>query len=821
MEICSDLTGHCRELEYREPVSLWIPCEDRVFALELVRESGAETISMCRPGVSKVWDDELEKLLTSPRAESQPATIATVENHPGLVVERLMPQANSEPAPLGAVFLRDGLAIEIKRVSRSEVDIDPFCARTTEEQDCLTVYLEMTNIRDDGGELRYDDTDFTLIGAGEKVRNDSSGTFSYTSTITPRRDPVVLQVRERLVTTVVRLIPKNAGEIVLQYQYGGPILFGLGSEDDWSKTPVDDYTEGPDLVRYDMECGFVFEYATKTTGDPESSFSKKEVVAICDPDVATVPHEELNQLRKLADPLGDGRSEQTILGDVLKDGDLAIRVVAVRRHSSESKCGTADAPRGSQCVGIELEITNLGTANDTIWHEDAAFQLIDGSGILFAHGPPDHATSRYFGQRAGIPPGSRLTTRVVRFVPADALGLMMVYVGSGDSSILLLDEDAMRVAETSSAQLPPPVNGMIGGPGNWLGDPAPVGVALDVYGMGVRVLEVERGWVHGETCCEDAVPSTLLAFKWGRALIGTDRDTADAVLAERGDIFAQHEGDLEYVLVSVEATHLGSPDERTVFNAANLFLVDDERRVYLSGFYPFAERSLRKTEDWLNNNLLFYGLRQSDRVAALFGGAKIEEQIAWLVPSDATGLTLVYVPFVHVAGGFVALEELAEVVVSPMEPSWVDDALPVNATSESSPAPQGVAVRFDDDVAVRITEFERLPSPCYVGQSTSADHECLRIAVQVASEPSKNPRLLFGDFRQDLIIDGEWVPIFYATTGFANPEFDSFLDWAEINGRGVMTAVYRKNVPADWHKATFVFGYRGLESAIYLSLNQR
>ena len=824
MEICSDLTGHCRVLEYHEPVSLVIPCEHRVFALELVRESGAETMATCRPGVSTVSGEELEKLLTSPRAESQPATIATVENDLGLEIERVMPRAESEPAPLGTVFVREDLAIEIKRVIRSDEDIDPFCAEATEEQECLTVNLEMTNLSEDGGELHYDSSDFTLAGAGENVVKGSSGTVTYSVIITPARDPVVLQAGERLVTTVVRRIPKNAGEIVLEYQNRGPILFDLGSEDDWSKTPADALTGRPDLedLTYEMECGFVFEYVKKTTGDRESSYSKDEnVVAICDPDVATVRHEELNELRKLGDPEGDGRLEQTVLGDVLKDGDLAIRVVAVRRQPVSSNCGAADAPPGNICIGVELEITNLGTGNAPIWHEDTVFQLIDGSGIVFAHGPPDHAAFRYFDQRVGIPPGGRLTTRVVRYVPDDASGLMLVYVGGGESSMLLLDEDATPVAKTAVDQVPPPVKGMLDGPGNWLGGPAPVGVALDVYGLGVRVLEVQRGWVPGDTCCEEVVPSTLLAFKLGRAMIGTDRETADAVIAQQGAAVTEHEGNLEYVRVSLEATLLGSADERSGFNAANLFLVDDKRRVYLSGFYPFAERSLRKVEFPEYSHNLFYGLRKSDRVGELFGGGKIEEEIAWLVPRDATGLTLVYVPFIHAAGGFMALEKFAGTMASPMDRSWAEDALPVDATSESSPAPQGVAGWFDDDVAVRVTEVERLPSPCFEGQSALAGHDCLKIAVQIASEPSEKPRTLFGHFKHVLVIDGQEVPLFYDDRGIWNPEFDSFLDWAEINGRGVMTAVFRTEVPAGWRDAVFMFGRKGLDSLIYLSLNQR
>ena len=824
MEVCSNLTGHCRELAYHEPVSLAIPCEDRVFALELVRESGAETMATCRPGVSTVSDEELEKLLTSPRAESQPATIATVENDLGLEIERVMPRAESEPAPLGTVFVREDLAIEIKRVIRSDEDIDPFCAEATEEQECLTVNLEMTNLSEDGGELHYDSSDFTLAGAGENVVKGSSGTVTYSVIITPARDPVVLQAGERLVTTVVRRIPKNAGEIVLEYQNRGPILFDLGSEDDWSKTPADALTGRPDLedLTYEMECGFVFEYVKKTTGDLESSYSKDEnVVAICDPDVATVRHEELNELRKLGDPEGDGRLEQTVLGDVLKDGDLAIRVVAVRRHSSESKCGTADAPPGKICIGVELEITNLGAGNDSIWHEDTVFQLIDGSGIVFAHGPPDHAVSRYFDQRVGIPPGGRLTTRVVRYVPDDASGLMLVYVGGGESSMLLLDEDAMPVAGTAVDQSPPPVKGMLDGPGNWLGDPAPIGVALDVYGLGVRVLEVQRGWVPGDTCCEEVVPSTLLAFKLGRAMIGTDRETADAVIAQQGAAVTEHEGDLEYVRVSLEATLLGSADERSGFNAANLFLVDDKRRVYLSGFYPFAERSLRKVEFPEYSHNLFYGLRKSDRVGELFGGGKIEEEIAWLVPRDATGLTLVYVPFVHAAGGFLALEEFAGTMASPTDRSWAVDARPVNTTSESSPAPIGIPGESDDNVAVRVTEVQRFPSPCIEGQTATEGRECLKITVQIASEPSEDPRTLFGHFRHSLTIDGREVPLFYDDMGIWNPEFDSFLDWAEINGHGVMTAVFRTEVPAGWRDGVFMFGRKGLDSLIYLSLNQR
>ena len=830
MEVCNELTGHCRELAYNEPIPVAIPCEDRVVALEVVRESGAETVATCRPGVSSISDEELEKLLASPRAEPQPALVSTVstQDGSGLVVERVQLREESEPAPLGTVFVREDLAIEIKRVVRSAEDIDPFCEGAKEEEECLQVHLEITNLRQDGGELRYDNGDFSLIGVEEDVVDQpsrtSSGIISQTVSVSiiPNRDPLVLQVGERLATSVVRRIPKNAGELVLEYEKAGPILFDLGTERDWSKTFADasEVAQRRDDLKHEMQCGFVFEYAKKATGDLESPYRKEDVVAICDPDVVAVLGDELNELRQLANSELDGRLGQTVLGDVLKDGDLAIRVLAVKRHATESTCSTADGTSGSSCVGIELEVTNLGIGNDAIWHKDGEYQLIDSNGNVFAQSPRNSAVSRYFGQQAGIPPGRRLTTRIVRYVPVDATDLKLVYVGRGKTSTLLLDENARSVAATTDHQLSPPINGMIAGPGNWLGNAPPVGVALDVYGFGVRVLEVERGWTPDEGCCEGTVPSTLLAFKLWHMMLGIDKAEADVVLGQLGDAATELEDDFEYVRVAIEVTHLGSPEERWEFNAAHLFLVDNERRVYLSGFYPSAERSLREPEFSPYGHGLFHGLRKSERVGELFGGSKIEEEIAWLVPRDAMGLTLVYVPWVHAAGGFLTLEESTGVKGSVEDDSWVEDALPVGATSESSPAPRGVAGAANEDVALRITQVERLPSPCFEGQQVLVGNECLRVAVQIASEPSEKPRTLFGHFKQVLIIDGREIPLFYDDRGYWNPEFDSFLDWAEINGRGVTTAFFRTEVPEGWSEGVFAYGRQGLDSVVYLSLNR-
>ena len=124
-------------------------------------------------------------------------------------------------------------------------------------------------------------------------------------------------------------------------------------------------------------------------------------------------------------------------------------------------------------------------------------------------------------------------------------------------------------------------------------------------------------------------------------------------------------------------------------------------------------------------------------------------------------------------------------------------------------------------MAVRVTEVQRFPSPCIEGQTATEGRECLKITVQIATEPSEDPRTLFGHFRHSLTIDGREVPLFYDDMGIWNPEFDSFLDWAEINGHGVMTAVFRTEVPAGWRDGVFMFGRKGLDSLIYLSLNQR
>ena len=98
------------------------------------------------------------------------------------------------------------------------------------------------------------------------------------------------------------------------------------------------------------------------------------------------------------------------------------------------------------------------------------------------------------------------------------------------------------------------------------------------------------------------------------------------------------------------------------------------------------------------------------------------------------------------------------------------DALPVGETSEAAPAPRGVAGAFNDEVAVGITEVERFPPPCFEGHSDTAGHDCVRFAVQIASEPSEKPRSVFGRFLDRLIIDGQDIGVPYDDRGFRNPE---------------------------------------------------
>ena len=363
----------------------------------------------------------------------------------------------------------------------------------------------------------------------------------------------------------------------------------------------------------------------------------------------------------------------------------------------------------------------------------------------------------------------------------------------------------------------------IGYVGSWIGNPVQLGDSHVVDIFNLRILEAERGWEPQDDCCPDGLPPTLLMSDGGETLTGYDAETS-AKEVDRGSTGAlRFDGEVEYVRIRFEVANVGNPETTSTFDTGHLMLADDQRRVFDSWFFPDVPMSMESTgqafTDW--SSLAAYD--RSTREAEVSGGA-VEEVMAWLVPKDASGLTLVYFTDWGSRAGFFSLEdsEHPSRIESPPKPLWVEDAIGAHETWMSRPADKGVAAWYADNVLVRVADVATTPSPCRDYWEPIDGYECLHLDLEVVfAKPSDlneyfdNDEIVFvidaeafGESHQ--FEDGGFVPI--------SPEFDSPLDLAEMNGRGYTKVRYYASIPQDWETGVAIYNPTLWDSYVYLAL---
>ena len=802
---CSEFTGYCRALEYRDPISLLIPCNGKTVYLEETRASGTELVGMCAPNINEMPNVEIERLLETG-------------------------YSGDDPAPLGSTLVRGDIAGRVKSVTRFDGGSGEGCESVSRRSDCLRVEMEITNVRADGEGFVFED---------DRLRGRRFGTYADVETSESRgtsfesvenlRGIAHLLPGERMTATLFGSIYKEWDQVMLQYRGDETMLFAIGSVVEWP-TVGTVQSEGAELPRKErlehvVECGFEYmkvEKDTITHASRSSTRSLGTVAAHCDPDVATISEEELATMRGAPNTDPGGRSNPVPLGQTHKSDELAIRVLTVARHDSDEVCAVYGAPEGYVCVAVEFEIANLGSEAGFKRHGPDDFGLAGNRGIAYWTGPDHRAYTSYGGPRAStlLRASERLTTRIVRYVHPDEGDLMMVYEDYPDElRAFWLTDTPEAVPDIEAQPARPPFSR--GEPGTSVSNPAPVGSALQVHKFLLRVLEFERGWSPD---VDLQVPEVLVKFSGGDLIEGLAAADATEWLSREDPEGEEHKGASEYVRVRFEALQTAALNESWSFDAGHMFLVDDERRVFLSSFYTQEEVLLRYYSSRVGFNDVFYRFRHHSRRAGVYGGGRVKEELAWLVPSDASGLTLVYAPYHNEAGGFLALEGAGtggEYSVPPY-PSWVVGALPSGATSASNPAPKGAAAAYGEVATIRISEVARSTDRCgrYSGQNE--DMECLRVEFDLAVKPRRDQHWLLGSHSGKLFTDVKAITEDRMNRApFAIPwhlEFASFFDWAELNFRGWATASFSELVPKGWRDGIFVFQPRRDIPAVYLSL---
>ena len=353
-----------------------------------------------------------------------------------------------------------------------------------------------------------------------------------------------------------------------------------------------------------------------------------------------------------------------------------------------------------------------------------------------------------------------------------------------------------------------------------------MGEAVYVHRVALKVVDVERGWTPGEGCCVGAVPDVLLSGSGGNHLFGFKRGTEDYEFFTQPDWYSELDDiETEYVRVELEIESVVPVESRVTFDAGRVVLVDENRRVLARAFYPGLENRMNNRRGDLPLSLTASLLRQTPKPVSIYGGGNFGLEMAWLVPKDAEGLTLVYLPYDFDNGAFLALEraEPAPPFTDRAVPKWVDDAVPATMSSPSDPVPMGTGAKHENGVAVRILEVDRSPSPCIRFSTPIAGDGCLSVTVEFAIEPSEFRQNAFsswgfgytrvetavenvvevdlsGDDPTATFIVGRETPVEGGSKVDlrVEPQFESFLEWAEFDERGSAVARYKGEVDSDW-----------------------
>ena len=800
---CYRVTGACQNLDFKEPITVSMPCEGR-FTLRESRRGRETHVTMCARELSIVSEEELDLL----------------RNYVFVLVKDVT---------LGSTYLRMPDAIRITGVHRFEPGEDDWrCDDVPAGIQCLRVELEITNVAEGEKLSVFSDEDFSVVDEFDEIQqtkhqfgknSDSLATFSSRE--------VPLLAGERFQTAVVRYIPQDSRDLYLSFR--DVVRFSLGSEDNWM--PVSEVgapqfqTRRKENLKHTMQCGWEYIRLDKVRVDVFGVGYGLEEIDRCDPNVATVPPDELARVENMAVTGRADRSKPVALQQLYKSNDHAIRVMAVRRHEDQDTCGyRQNVPLDFVCIGIEFEVTRLLSAVGPQEYDISDFVVLGSSGIAYYNRPYENV----YLYDAVVHPGQRLQARIARFVPPGEEYFVMIYDNrhtEDDLAAFWLTEYAPFAERENPSESIFQLGTELGSVGTSIANPVAYGDPQEVHSFEIRVVEAERGWIPEEDCCAGRIPEVLLVTNQNEMLTGLVRHEADERLSNDPLNVQEYVGPAELVRVRFEAKRSGDFNEVRQFNAKNVILVDSERRIYAGGFYPREESLLRQP--------YFYGPTGFDwpdghraRLAAIFGGGTVYEELAWMVPESAKNLTLAYVPFKFEPGQFFALD----VAESPREfeesptPAWIQDAIDHNETSLIRPALKGTGVRYLDDVAVRISGVTSSRSPCKAENEPLSDHECLRVELEFAVESSKQRRGLFGNDDVLFVIDDEYTYARETEGGWYRStygrEFDSELDWVEINGRGSVKVTYEVEAREGWRFGALVYSPHRQNPPVYLSLNE-
>ena len=542
------------------------------------------------------------------------------------------------------------------------------------------------------------------------------------------------------------------------------------------------------------------------------------------PAVTTIDESEIAELQASRSPINRFRSNPVPIGEVLTVSNWSTRLVSVERteRGGDSDCRV---PAGEVCLRIEFEIANLWDLEGDRGVYNNEFEVVGDRGFGYGEGGWHHGDCSTRCEPVRLNYGERTLIELYRYVPADEEGLVLVFNEDYGQQAFWLDSAPVVQAKTDLPAIVTPGAMNVGSLGTWMGNAVPLGESVTVDAYAIRVLEVERGWDPGVDCCAFALQWVLLTSSASDVVAGVSRPELDQRRESESEVVEELKVDTELVRVRFEATNVDSYDRKTLIDAANFVLVDGDRQVYSGGFYPNAEVDFK----WPGTTLFHFGVRvrnqQGHRQAEVYGGVTVSEEIAWLIPRDAVGLTLVYLPFRYEAAGFLALDDTKPTAGGgPPMPDWIDEALAKNGTWPSRPAPLGIGARYTDGVAVRVAAVESTPSACRLGDEAIEWKDCLRVTLDFWFEASVGRRSIFERDEVAFVVDGEQVTVQrqHSENSYAPiyPRFKSLLDWAEIGGRGVARATYSAEIPSGWRNGMLVYSPYYNTPAVYLSINE-
>ena len=537
------------------------------------------------------------------------------------------------------------------------------------------------------------------------------------------------------------------------------------------------------------------------------------------PEVTTISESDIEELQANRSQVYRFRSNPVPIGEVLTVSNWSMRLVAVDR--TEPGAGSAcRAETGEVCLRIEFEIANLWHPGEDRSVYDSDFELVGDRGFAYDEGGWHYGDCASRCGTVRLDYGELTTIEIYRFAPADETGLVLILDDDYRQQAFWLESDPVPRVEPEAVTVSTPGAMEVGSVGTWIGNAVPVGEAVTVDAFAVRVLEVERGWEPG---AERWVPTVLLTSDSNEYVAGVSRSVFDERRESDWEEVEELKVESELIRVRFEATNVGSYNRKTLIDAANFVLVDGDRRVYTGGFYPNAGVDLKYPGQTLSHFGVKVWPQQNYRQAEVYGGGSVSEELAWLIPKDATGLTLVYLPFRFEGGGFLALDDTARLAgETPSPPVWLDEALAKSGTWPSRPAPLGIGARYKEGVAVRVAAVDSDSGACSSRDEAIAGKDCLRVTLDFWFGEAVGRRYIFETDEVSFVIDGEEVTIQRQHEGGSYsplyPRFESLLDWAEDRGDGVVRATYSAEIPSGWREALLVYSPYANTPAVYLWL---